>query len=186
MEIVKIKCPWCSAILSVKYLVGIEHRDVTCPVCKRTSPFANYKPYVAPQDEHTCYPSINAVEQYSTEKSFVGELFVPTLGKTYELKIGDNIIGRKASISETTIGLDIPNNKRISREHIVITVSLVNGRGLVHTLSLYKERLNSTSVNGMPLLFGDKVVLKHGDIINLPDLDMIFQIPDPDMTEIEL
>ena len=184
MEIRQIKCPWCSAVLSIKYQAGIEHKNLTCPVCKRSSSLAEYKPYVAPQEEHTCYPSVNNAVADSVDTQLIGSLINPTTGQSYELKIGENIIGRKAAITKATIGLETSINKRISREHLIISVSLVNGRGIIHTLSLYKERLNPTSVNGVPLSFGDRVILKHGDIINLPDLDLVFQIPDPDLTEI--
>lgn len=184
MEIRQIKCPWCSAVLSIKYQAGIEHKSLTCPVCKRSSSLAEYKPYIAPQEEHTCYPSVDNTGADSVENPLIGRLINSTTGQSYELKIGENIVGRKAAITGATIGLDTSTNKRISREHLIISVSLVNGRGLRHTLSLYKERLNPTAVNGVPLSFGDRVILKHGDIINLPDLDLVFQIPDPDLTEI--
>lgn len=184
MEIRQIKCPWCSAVLSIKYQAGLEHKSLTCPVCKRSSSLADYKPYIAPLEEHTCYPSANNNLTDSVDIALIGSLMNPTTGQSHKLKLGENIVGRKASVSKATIGLDTPTNKRISREHLIISVSLVKGRGLTHTLSLYKERLNPTFVNGMPLSFGDRVVLKHGDIINLPDLDLVFQIPDPDITEI--
>ena len=183
MEIRQIKCPWCSAVISIKYQAGIEHKSLTCPVCKRSSSLADYKPYVAPLEEHTCYPSANITGADSVNVSLIGSLINPTTGQSYKLKIGENIVGRRAAITKATIGLDTSTNKRISREHLIISVSLVNGRGLIHTLSLYKERLNPTFVNGVPLSFGDRVILKHGDIINLPDLDLTFQIPDPDLTE---
>lgn len=184
MEIRQIKCPWCSAVLSIKYQAGMEHKSLTCPVCKRSSALAEYKPYIAPQEEHTCYPSIRNSESSSVDNSLVGHLFVPSSGKSYKLNVGKNIIGRNAAVTKATVKIETPANKRISREHLIISVSLIKGRGLIHALSLYKERLNHTSVNGVPLSFGDQVILKHGDIINLPDLDLVFQIPDPDLTEI--
>lgn len=184
MEIRQIKCPWCSAVLSVKYQANIEHKSLTCPVCKRSSLLSEYKPYIARQEEHTCYPSIDNTGSDSGDKCLVGHLFVPSSGKSYGLSIGENIIGRNAAITKATVKIDAPTHKRISREHLIISVSLITGRGLIHALSLYKERLNPTSVNGVPLSFSDRVILKHGDIINLPDLDLVFQIPDLDMTEI--
>lgn len=184
MEIRQIKCPWCSAVISIKYQAGIEHRSLTCPVCKRSSSLAEYKLYIAPQEEHTCYPTVDNTGVDSVKNPLIGRLVNTTTGQTYELNIGENIIGRKAAITKATISLDTSTNKRISREHLIISVSLVNGRGLRHTLSLYKERLNPTAVNEVPLSFGDSVILKHGDIINLPDLDLFFQIPDLDLTEI--
>lgn len=184
MKIIQIKCPWCSAVLSVKYQEGLETASVTCPVCKRKSPYSQFKPYSAPLEESTCYPAGIGRDVNTSSPAPIGRLFIPSIGSTYYLSEGLNIVGRSASASQATIGLNVGSNKRISREHIVINVTNIPGRGLVHSISLYKERVNQTSVNGEILTFGDNIILKHGDIINLPDLDVRFEIPDPDQTEI--
>ena len=41
-EIIKIKCPWCNAVLSVKNRPDIETKNVTCPVCKQKSAFTQF------------------------------------------------------------------------------------------------------------------------------------------------
>lgn len=184
MKIIQIKCPWCSAVLSVKYQEGLETAFVRCPVCKRKSAYSQFKPYSAPLEDSTCYPAGLGKEVNTSLPSPIGRLFIPSTGSSYHLSEGLNIVGRSASISKATIGLNVGSNKRISREHIVINIVNVPGRGLLHTISLYKERVNQTSVNGELLTFGDDIILKHGDIINLPDLDVRFEIPDPDQTEI--
>lgn len=184
MKIIQIKCPWCSAVLSVKYQEGLEAATVTCPVCKRKSPYSQFKPYSVPLEDSTCYPAGMGYEEKASSHSPIGRLFIPSTGSSYTLCEGENIVGRSASVSQATIGLNVGSNKKISREHIIINVVNVPGRGIVHTISLYKERVNQTSVNGNILTFGDNIILKHGDIINLPDLDIRFEIPDPDQTEI--
>lgn len=184
MKIIQIKCPWCSAVLSVRYQEGLDTASVTCPVCKRKSPYSQFKPYSAPLEESTCYPTGMGRDVNTSSSTPIGRLFIPSLGSSYYLSEGLNIVGRSASASQATIGLNVGSNKRISREHIIINVANIPGRGLVHTISLYKERVNQTFVNGEILTFGDNIILKHGDIINLPDLDVRFEIPDPDQTEI--
>lgn len=183
MDIIQIKCPWCSAVLAVRNQAGMETKNVTCPVCKRVSPFANFKRYTAPQEENTCYPTSSSNGIGATNNN-IGVLVNKSTGIRYDLKLGENVIGRRAAVSNATIGIDVESGKKISREHLIISVSNVAGRGLVYKASLYKERVNTTSINDVPLKYGDCVLLKHGDVINFPELDIVFEIPDPDMTEI--
>ncbi len=71
----------------------------------------------------------------------------------------------------------------MSREHIVIEVKKLPVKGFVHYVSLYKEKVNKTSIGNEPLLYGDCVVLNHGDIIKLPDATLRFEIPDGEETD---
>lgn len=40
--VIKIKCPFDGAVLSVKNQPGIERKSVTCPVCRNKYPFTRY------------------------------------------------------------------------------------------------------------------------------------------------
>jgi hypothetical protein len=71
----------------------------------------------------------------------------------------------------------------MSREHVVIEVKRVAGKGFVHYLSLFKEKVNRTCINNDVLEYGDCVILKHGDIIHLPGIDLKFELPDSDETD---
>ena len=42
MEVRKIKCPCCGAILSIKPVPGIEGKNVKCPVCNSNDIRAEY------------------------------------------------------------------------------------------------------------------------------------------------
>ena len=56
-DIVKIKCPYCGSVLSVKNQIGIESKSVTCPICKQKSPFMDFKKVIdKSNDESTQYP----------------------------------------------------------------------------------------------------------------------------------
>lgn len=172
METIQIKCPCCGAVLAVKKQPGIESKSVTCPVCKQKSPFAAFgRPSGKKDEDKTVYPgevsaNVNA-----------GMLVKPGTGERFALKEGRNVIGRKSSVSSSDIQIPLPNEmKRMSKEHIVIDVKDVPGRGLVHYASLYKEKVNPTAVNGEPLAFGECVVLNDGDRLNLPDADLIFKL----------
>ena len=56
---------------------------------------------------------------------------------------------------------------------------------VAHYLSLYKEKVNKTFVGNEPLVYGDCIILNHGDIIKLPDADLRFEIPNEDDTDYE-
>ena len=74
----------------------------------------------------------------------------------------------------------------MSREHLVLEVKKVIGKGFVHYASLYKEKVNETMINNELLEYGDSIVLKSGDKLRLPDATIVFEIPDDEGTEFEL
>ena len=89
-----------------------------------------------------------------------------------------------SSKSEAGIQIYTADSRAMSREHIVIDVKNVPGKGFVHTLSLYKEKVNPTFIGSEPLVYGDRIVLTHGDVIRLPDTTLKFELPDEEATEI--
>lgn len=104
-------------------------------------------------------------------------------GVSFQLKPGRNIIGRKGQNSDANFQIDTADKRSMSREHIVIEVKKLPVKGFVHYVSLYKEKVNKTSIGNEPLLYGDCVVLNHGDIIKLPDATLRFEIPDGEETD---
>lgn len=197
-EIIQIKCPFDGAVLSVKNQPGIETKNVTCPICKHKYPFTQFKRVVSTannddpdteypgDDEHTSY----AYDGRSGEDTDLGEINF-TLGKvrllgtgiSYQLKIGRNVIGRKGTKSNANFQIDTGEKRSMSREHIVIEVKKVPAKGFVHYISLFKEKVNKTFIGNEPLLYGDCIVLNHGDVIKLPDATLKFDIPDEEGTE---
>lgn len=196
MEVIKIKCPCCGAILALKPQGGIEKISITCPVCKEMSPFKAYKLIVKKTSEPTDYPNGNsdgkteydktggATEIGETPNLSIGQLRVLNSPATkYRLKPGKNIIGRKASASTADFQISITDSKRTSREHLMIEVKKVPGKGLTHYVSLYKEKVNATHLNNERLVYGDCLILNHGDKIKLPDTTLLFEIPDEEGTD---
>ncbi len=187
-EKIKIGCPNCGAILEVKAMQGIEDKNVTCPVCRKSSPYANFKRKSLPAgDEHTQYPDADKTDYKEGETKMNTEASY-ALGTirhgdtTFRLAMGSNIVGRKANGSKAHVQLTC-TGKRMSREHLVIEVKKVQGVGIVHYVSLYKAQVNPTRVGNSMLEYGDKIVLKNHDIIKLPDMDVRFEIPDTEGTE---
>lgn len=199
-DILQIKCPWCSAVLSVKNRPDIETKNVTCPVCKQKSAFNQFtlvsqpapqpKPPVPPVPSSSPYEgtkySSNAGNLGSpTSLSVVGQLVLASSGAVFQLHQGRNVIGRMAPGSVADFQIETPLSKRMSRQHIVVDVMVDPLLGVVHALSLFKQACNAVTVNGQPLVFGDRVILTSGMSIAMPDAILTFQLPDPEKTILE-
>lgn len=204
-EIIQIKCPFCGSVLSVKNQAGNETKNVTCPVCKHKNNFSQFKRVASkmnnidPDTEypgggrrHVCdgdYTGYVAEDntQLSSQPNYtLGKVTVLGSGFSYQLRPGRNVIGRKGQKSEANFQIDTADKRSMSREHIVIEVKKLPLKGFVHYVSLYKENVNKTSIGNEPLLYGDCIVLNHGDIIKLPDATLKFEIPDGEETDIQL
>lgn len=197
MEVKKIKCPCCGAILSIKPVPGIEGKNVKCPVCNSNSPYKLYKNVDVQQrtqSEHTEYPGFSKEKQSVKEETeFRTNTLNYTFGEikvlnsnvaSFRLKTGKYIIGRKANSSIADFQIPTDGNNRMSKEHIVIEVKKVPQKGIVHYISLYKEKVNDTFLNNDKMSYGEIVILKNGDIIKLPDASLRFEINDEEGTEI--
>lgn len=195
-QIIKIRCPYCGATLAVKKMAGIETKTLKCPVCKESSPYSRYRQVVdRNREEHTEYPGEHSAANRSGEETEIrlnekqnytlGQLkIVGSVTPAFRLKVGKNVIGRKASASTADFQINTGESKRLSREHLSIEVKKVPGKGFVHCASLCKMRCNATAINSERLEYGDCVILQHGDILKLPDVSIKFEIPDDEGTEV--
>lgn len=202
-EIIQIKCPFDGAVLSVKNQPGIETKNVTCPICKHKYPFTQFKrvtqtsinddpdteypggdEHTNYDGEHTSYGGEEKTEIRQEPNYTLGKVTVVGSGYSYQLRPGRNVIGRKGQKSEANFQIDTADKRSMSREHIVIEVKKLPLKGFVHYVSLYKEKVNKTSIGNEPLLYGDCIVLNHGDMIKLPDATLRFEILDGEETDI--
>lgn len=190
---IKAKCPFCGLILIIpKY--RDENKSVACPVCKQNTLFKDFVVIREKQEEKTVLPQSVASESTLYEKSRVmtddvlnskvGKLVVLGAGSSFQLKLGRQVIGRKCINPPHADFELLTPTKRMSREHLVVEVKNVPGKGLVHYLSLYKEKVNETFVGNVRLSFGDSIILNDGDVIKLPDVNVKFEIADEEKTEI--
>ena len=179
MEVVKIKCPNCGGRLTVKLNSMNPEIMIPCPICKMPSSLKAYKQGTNSfgDETHIGISVVNGV---------VGKLNIQDSSLSpFQLKMGRNVVGRKATTSKADIQIpiQIDGRSRTSREHLVIDVEKVSGKGIVHYLSLYpKEQINETRLNGEALSKVDRVVLKHGDKITLPEAVLVFELPDEEAT----
>lgn len=147
-----VKCPNCSAVLRFK-TAPKPTAFVTCPLCKSRRPVGDYVALAVKTPPQTPPPM---PQSRPGVLEFAGALF--------PLARGRNVVGRKASTSTAT--LQLPDESRyMSREHFVVEVSAASSGRLRHELTLYKDNVQPTWVNSMPLMHGERVELHHGDKI---------------------
>lgn len=194
-DVVKIKCPQCGAVLSIKKMVGLETKNVTCPVCKYKGKYTSFRSYSAKladetdygNGEHTNYKggsdNTEGTDYDDGLNILPGQLRILSTSQTFKLMLGKNVVGRKASQSSATIQLPTDGNKRMSREHLTIEVKKVPGKGMTAYASLYKQKVNKTYINNEELIYGEIVPLHDGSIISLPDMKVKYEIPDDEKTE---
>ena len=133
--------------LAVKKIPGLENKNITCPVCKQSSPYSKYKLVSGGGDskDETVYPK-SGEDKTDINKDvnyIIGCLNIPGKNTPCSLKLGKNVIGREANSSSADIKVPCEGKNRMSREHIVIEVKKVPGKGYVHYVSMYKEKLNA-------------------------------------------
>lgn len=183
-QTIMIKCPACGAVLAVRNQPGIESKNVPCPSCKQRIPFGSFQRVVPRKKvEGTIYPENYQNRQSPANdgrvekeelNSRVGQLCLLPTKQVFQLREGRNIIGRQATQSAATLQIPVMGSMRMSREHLVITVENVPGKGYIHVASLFKPKFNETRVGGKVLAYGDSVVLEHGCQIELPDATLVF------------
>lgn len=187
-DLIKIKCPRCGSVLQLKNQPGLETKSITCPVCHTRSPYVEFKYVGYNQPEETEYPgqqkSSESETQYDSGKNLViGRLVAVSAGCTFQLRPGRNVVGRKAQASTADFQIPMGDKKRMSREHLIIEVTNDPVKGYVHCVKLYKEKVNPTFIGNERLEYGDCLILKKGDLIRLPDVDVRFELVDCDDTE---
>lgn len=184
IKIVKIVCPVCGCVLSVKDEIDLERKFVTCPACRHKLPFTAFRRVLETNGYMPSMGNMDPNTQIAATNYTLGRLKAPKLDMTFQLQPGRNVIGRKSPESAATIQIPCEKSRRMSREHLVIEAKKVPAKGFVHYVSLFKERENATYIGRARLEYGDCLVLSHGDIIKLPDMDLIFEIPNEETTDI--
>ena len=160
-ELIKIKCPECGAVLTVQYTYGIEQKSVKCPVCKQLKKFVEYKPYQTPPKEDKT--------EYEVSESMPGELVDMTSGASYNLSLGKNTIGRKATTSQATVQIET-SDRYMSRVHAEIRFD-----GRFHFFRVLTEK-NPTLVNGQVVRKDEELILQGGETITMANTPLLFQV----------
>lgn len=207
-QFIRIKCPFCGAVLKVKQQAGLEKASITCPVCKRRSLFSGFQKIVDHDAEKTELPEKQKTHpDYSEDTetpdtchtgtdSEDTELHKPLFsvigclmersGKRWALHPGVNTIGRKLLSSPQQVDIpvtDYTGEKKMSRCHAKIEVVRLPDGTCKHIIYNWQNK-NATRVGGEPIQQSDRIVLHNGMTVRLANVDVRFVIDDPDATTI--
>ena len=198
MSEIKIKCPTCGKVLRLNETPNINAASFTCPVCKEKHVVGNCQRYnpapqpSAPSSEETQYGgarsmqtggdetriSSGARQSYGDEtrigtapQAKVGML-VDAHGVTYQLAVGFNTIGRKASSSTASVQI-ATDDRTMSRSHSVIEVSYAGGK-LLHILKNGANK-NPSYLNNALVNQGDQLILNNGDRLKMGNTILTFK-----------
>ena len=184
METIRIKCPVCGAILEAVDNPANAEKNVKCPNCQRRNKFKDFKLII---------PTVSvplASENDETQISFmrkesIGYLMDKATGRRYPLREGRQLVGRKPHTSPPKADIPIETTDQgMSREHLYIDV-MAGRDGRFHVYASNAKNQNPTEINGIQLIDGDKVGIRHGDVIKLCDTKLVFvSTPVNDETEI--
>lgn len=195
MEVKRIKCPSCGIILEVRNPKDEAVKIIKCPKCKATlSVKFKKQPLEAhtflasnkPQNGETQYGGFNKAGETQLGGSWgQGETQIGTKpvqskspclkvnGRTYQLSIGTNIVGRKAPTSRATLQIATPD-RYMSRQHSRIVVSkLPNGK--LKAVISNEHNKNITNIDGQDLQQGDAIVLTDGDSIIMGETTVTYK-----------
>lgn len=174
-ELLRIKCPNCGAVLTIKNMAELETKNIPCPVCKKTSKYTEYK---TPKQQ-TCFLD-NDYTRTNGDATLIRNLKQQGLGKLqrvgtnqqYKLAIGINTIGRKAQSSNATVQIDT-DDRSMSRMHSTIEVRKLDDGGYFYCFSNAQNK-NATYVNSQQIKNGDRIVLHGGETIKMANTTLKF------------
>ena len=173
MQEVKIKCPTCGTLLSVKSAGDEPEATVTCPSCKAT---LRVKFNRQQQDATPAPPRRQPGDEGETVigKSIAAKasFFLKVAGQSYQLSDGLNTIGRQASSSDATIQIATIDHK-MSRHHAKIEV-LRYPTGVVRVKISNWQNRNPTWVNGVELSNDETLILNNGCRLKMGNTNMTF------------
>ena len=194
MSEIKVKCPTCGKVLRLNETPTINKATFTCPNCKEKHVVGNCQRYTpapskpaAPSADETRYGNMaSAPSQGGDETRYAGGdetlvgappqpkvgMLVDSNGAAYQLAVGFNTIGRKASSS--TASVQIPTDDRtMSRNHAVIEVRNAGGQ-LLHILKNGANK-NPSYHNNMLVGPGDQLILNNGDRLKMGNTVLTFK-----------
>ena len=183
MSEIKVRCPKCGKVLRLADNPNIDNAVFTCPVCHEKHRVGECQKIVdAPKTNIACeetqygFASSSGGEETqivgSVPKTNVGVL-VDGYGSKYQLGIGLNTIGRKASTSDASVQICV-DDRYMSRNHAIIEVKNVGGK----TLHFFRNGANKNPsyVNGVLVGESDKIILNNNDRIKLGMTEVIFKM----------
>lgn len=171
MEKIRIKCPECGAVLEAMDDPANAEKNVKCPNCQQRNKFKDFKRLVAASP----IPSADDETHISEKrKESAGYLMDRATSRRYLLREGNQLVGRKPHKSAPKADVPIETTDQgMSREHLFIDV-MAGRDGRNHVYVSNAKNLNPTEINGVALPDGDKIAIRHGDIVKLCDTELVY------------
>lgn len=202
MQIKRIKCPNCNAVLDVQNPKNELLKKIKCPNCKAELQ-VKFPPLKAPEkplDAETFIatpkkPTIDYGETQLADGNNGATILggamagATQLGSSpkkessarlvfedrpYFLGEGQNIIGRKGNTSKATVQI-ATEDRYMSRQHCSITVTTLPDGTKKAVLSNYQNK-NLTSVDGQEIETGDAIRLVNGNRITMGHTTVVFKL----------
>lgn len=174
LQVKRISCPGCQAVLDVKNPQGVAVKTIACPKC-RTRMKVIFHEEETLEEAHTFLAGAGEERTMMApppQKSKNYALYVA--GRLYPLETGMNTIGRKALSSTATVQI-VTEGHGMSRKHARIEV--VHFAGGVSRVRISNwENKNATTVNGVEIKDDDVLLLKQGDTIVMGDVTMTLEV----------
>jgi pSer/pThr/pTyr-binding forkhead associated (FHA) protein len=158
---ISVKCPHCKVGLKVEETkIPTSILSFKCPKCKKEIPISYIEGKLEQQDSGD-----TVVQIKKKQNQGMGRLTVlqneSTPQQGFQLKEGENIVGRKAKVCTASICI-FTDDKMMSRSHLNIEVKKNPKGGYFHYLS-DNNSTNHTLYNGKNIESGDIFVLNDGD-----------------------
>lgn len=190
MQIKRVKCPQCNAVLDVKNSKNEEVKQIACPSCQ-TLLQVRFAPQQEPIEAQTflgtpqsSHPLNNGETQLAVGISGATRLHISEQqthshtellygGVNYPLVEGQNIVGRKGTTSKATVQIETAD-RYMSRQHCSITVTTLHDGTKKAVLSNYQNK-NLTTIDGQPIETGDSIRLTDGNSITMGHTTVTFK-----------
>lgn len=184
---VKVKCPNCGKLLSVKEVPDLDKKIVRCSICGERRLFSEYRKVEEQASQSSDDTEINYPKGKAkgSDDTYVVDSDVTLLNnsaylvdmqtkKEYALKDGKNFVGRKANSTPAKVNVRIETTDRgFSRAHLGIEVIK-----MPDNVRKYKicndDNKHFTFVNGDKLEKEDILFLKNNDIIKSSTVELQF------------
>lgn len=166
-----IVCPECHQQLSFNEVPDYQHMIVECPKCHFKANVSVYQGGIQARGAQGANDMATQLVFAPRTTLDIGQIRVVATNEIQWLKVGQNVIGRRAETG--TADIKISNDMYMSRRHVQIDVVKTAG-GYEHRLVEIGSK-NIVLLNGNPIKRDDILVLKFGDILTLGKTDIVFE-----------
>ena len=180
MSNIYIVCPECRQQLRFQEVPGYQNMVVECPKCHFKANVSVYQRGLQARGGHGADDMPTQLVFAPSTSIDIGQIRVLATNEIQYLKIGSQIIGRRAQSGNADI--KISNDIYMSRRHVQIDV--------VKKADSYEHHLveigstNIVKLNGKPIKRNDILKLKFGDVLTLGNTDIRLESNSDEATRI--